>query len=106
MFSTEDQCARISAIRVAVGAGFFINAHTDVFMLAGAADHCGLIGDVVARGQAYAAAGASGLFVLIMNDIALIKQVCAQVPLPVNVMMHGTLPDRADLQTAGVARIS
>lgn len=106
VWSVEEQCARIAAIRAAVGPDFFINARTDLFLQSDAVDHAGLVADAVARGQAYAAAGASGFFVPKLGDARLIAQVCAQVSLPVNVLVFPDLAPGSDLDAAGVARIS
>lgn len=106
VWPVEAQCARIAAIRAAVGPDFFINARTDLFLQSDAADHAGLLAEAIARGQAYAAAGASGFFVPMLGQGALIADVCAQVDLPVNVMMHANLADSVALAKAGVARIS
>jgi 2-methylisocitrate lyase-like PEP mutase family enzyme len=106
LWSLAEQSARIAAIRAAVGPDFFINARTDVFMQSKPDAHGAGLEDAIARGQAYAAAGASGFFVPMLSDLDLITQICAQVPLPVNVMMQPALPDRAALAQAGVARIS
>lgn len=110
LWSLEAQCARIAAIRAAVGPDFFINARTDLFLQAGAQGHAGLLADAIIRGQAYAEAGASGFFVPKLGDVGLIAQVCAQVcaqvPLAVNIMMLPDIAPRGDLAAAGVARIS
>ncbi|MBB5516712.1 2-methylisocitrate lyase-like PEP mutase family enzyme [Rubricella aquisinus] len=104
-----EQAARITAIRAmadARGIALFINARTDLFLKADRADHAGLIEQAIARGHAYADAGASGFFVPGLQDIELIEQVCAGVSLPVNVMHLPDLPDTSTLGSAGVARIS
>lgn len=106
LWPVEAQCARIAAMRAAVGPDFFINARTDLFLQSDAADHAALVTEAVARGKAYAQAGASGFFVPKLGDALLIGQVCAQVPLPVNVMMHPELAAADALARAGVARIS
>ena len=62
--------------------------------------------EALRRATAYAAAGASGLFVPGLRDLNFIKTLCDSTPLPVNVMM---LPDAAPTKTLaqqGVARIS
>ncbi|MGJ8596449.1 isocitrate lyase/PEP mutase family protein [Sulfitobacter sp.] len=106
IWPVAEQAGRIAAIRDAVGPDFFINARTDLFLQSGAGAHAGVIDEAIARGQAYEAAGASGFFVPKLGDGALITQVCADVPLPVNVMMHDGLAALDVLQAAGVARIS
>src|SRR3982750_2411107 len=56
------QAGRIAATRKAVGAGFFINPRTDLFLKTQIYDDA-LVEQVVERGKAFADAGASGFFV-------------------------------------------
>lgn len=106
----EKQVARIRAIRDMAdrrGVPLFINARTDLFLQASdAAEHAGLLDEAIARGKAFAAAGASGFFVPWLVDADLIAKVCAASSLPVNVMMRAGAPDLKTLATAGVARVS
>lgn len=100
------QAARIAAAREAAGADFFLNARIDLFLKATAGtDPASLIEEALERAAAYADAGASGLFVPGLADVALIGRFCAGVTLPVNVI---PAPDAsvAALAQAGVARIS
>lgn len=103
------QAARLTAARrAAEKAGvpaFFINARTDVFLLSAARDAAS-INEALARGRAYADAGASGFFVPGAADSATIGAVCAAAPLPVNIMMANAGPTKAELSALGVARIS
>lgn len=101
----EGQVARIKAIRGASDIPFFINARTDLFLRGKPETHASLVADAVARGCAYAQAGADGFFVPGLTDPALIQKVCEGVDLPVNVMMRGGLTREAAAQV-GVARIS
>lgn len=60
--AVADQVARLRAVHQGVGPDFFVNARTDLFLQAPAADHAGLV--PVALGTAACAeAGASGFFV-------------------------------------------
>lgn len=105
LHSIDDQTARIAAIRACSDVPFFINARSDVFLKAKPDAHEGLVPDAIARGQAYAQAGADGFFIPGLLDAALVAKVCAAVPLPVNVMMRPPLTcDSA--AGAGVGRIS
>lgn len=57
------QVARIAAMRAATGPSFFINARTDIFLQNAPATHDEEKADTaIARGKAYADAGASGFF--------------------------------------------
>lgn len=108
--SVAAQAERLAQARVAAdrsGIGFFINARSDVFFQRPAAEHDdGMVADAVARAQAYAAAGADGLFVPGLVDLALVSALVQASPLPVNLMVAaGTAPFDA-LAAAGVARIS
>ena len=110
LYSTQDQAARIRAARAAadrMSIPFFINARTDVFLHADAARHDAVLVDAaLERAAAYAAAGASGLFVPGLTDAELIGRLCTTSPLPVNVMVLPALPPRVVLARLGVARIS
>lgn len=101
------QTARIAAMREAAGAlPFFINARTDLFLQADAADHSGLIDDALRRAEAYASAGASGFFIPGLTDPTLITRIVEATTLPVNAMMRGTLTSLADASAMNVARAS
>ncbi|MBC9033207.1 isocitrate lyase/phosphoenolpyruvate mutase family protein [Sphingomonas sp. JC676] len=107
MHATEAQAARIAAIRWETGPAFFINARTDIFLIASPDTHDGAMVDAaIARGLAYAEAGASGFFVPGLADLRLLERVCKAVPLPVNFMAFPGAPSAKDVATTGVARIS
>jgi len=99
------QVRRISAIRRAVGDQFFINARTDLFLKTQTYDNA-LIDQVIARGKAFADAGASGFFVPRLADPKQIERVVGEVPLPLNVIAFPGAPDKKVWAEAGVARIS
>jgi 2-methylisocitrate lyase-like PEP mutase family enzyme len=104
---TDRQAARIRAIRKAVGADFFINARTDIFLKAKPDTHdAAMVDKALERGRAYADAGASGFFVPDLADLPLLERLCSASPLPVNFMAFPGAPAAADLAAAGVARIS
>ena len=99
------QVKRIAAIRHAVGADFYINARTDLFLKTQTYGDA-LIDQVVERGKGFADAGASGLFVPRLADPAQIERVVREVPLPLNVIAFPGAPDKKVWADAGVARIS
>ncbi len=86
-----------------VGFGFMLTARTDCF-LRGSPD----LDNVIARLQAYEAAGADVLMAPGLPDLAAVKAVCAAVSKPVNFMagVPGKSFPVADLAAAGVRRIS
>ena len=104
----DDQAARIAAIRDSTAdTGFFINARTDLFLHSAPETHEGLVEEALARGETYAEAGASGLFVPGLADEGLIERICSASPLPVNIMIWPSrTPPLRRLAALGVARIS
>jgi len=82
--------------------GLFLNARTDTFLLGCPA----ALEETIARGQAYAAAGAHGLFVPGIVAAADIRAVTGTIDCAVNVMCMPGLPNFAALAQLGVRRIS
>ena len=99
------QCERIAALRRGAGDACFINARTDLFLKTQAHDDA-LVDQLIARGKAYAEAGASGFFVPRLSDSRQIERAVAQVPLPLNVIAFPGAPPKSQWASAGVARIS
>lgn len=110
LYSESEQAGRVAAIREAAeeaGVPLFINARTDLFLKEREPlKQKDLIDQALSRAKAYADAGASGFFVPGLSDPDLVAKVCAQSPLPVNVMRLGATPPRADFGALGVSRIS
>jgi len=110
LYSIADQAARLRAAREACDAAqvpAYINARTDVFLCSGAETHSEtMVGEALERAQAYAKAGASGLFVPGLINEDFLAKVCKASPLPVNVMYLPALPPAKRLAELGVARIS
>jgi len=107
--ATSDQAARLKGARAAadrLGIPAFLNARTDVFLLASSDQHESLVADALERGRAYADAGANGLFVPGLVDEKLIGRLVEGSPLPVNIMASASAPAAARLAQLGVARIS
>ncbi|MBP9692347.1 MAG: isocitrate lyase/phosphoenolpyruvate mutase family protein [Alphaproteobacteria bacterium] len=106
LYSIDDQCARIKAIREVVDP-LFINARTDLFLKADPAHHdeC-LVEEALNRANAYATAGANGFFAPGLQNLKLIEKLCALSPLPVNIMLLSDTPSSKQLAELGVARIS
>ncbi|MFB6889748.1 isocitrate lyase/phosphoenolpyruvate mutase family protein [Kitasatospora sp. NPDC056327] len=105
LFAVDEQAARLRAARTAAEAAglpeLLVNARTDVFLFG-----LGGLDDVLVRAEAYAAAGADGLFVPGLLDLGALAALCARSPLPVNAMAVAGGPGVAELAAAGVRRIS
>ncbi len=78
LYTIEDQCARIEAIREAVEQAaipLFINARTDVFLKTYPAKHNeAQLHEPILRAAPYTRASASGLFLSVMKETELIKK--------------------------------
>ncbi|MFD4907491.1 isocitrate lyase/PEP mutase family protein [Kitasatospora purpeofusca] len=105
LFTVDEQAGRLRAARSAAEAAglpeLLVNARTDVFLFG-----LGGLDDVLVRAEAYAAAGADGLFVPGLLDLDALAALCARSPLPVNAMAAAGGPGVAELAAAGVRRIS
>jgi 2-methylisocitrate lyase-like PEP mutase family enzyme len=104
------QVERLSGARRAADASgipFFINARTDVFLVAPAKQHdLACVAAALDRARRFADAGADGFFVPGLVDEELIARVVAGSPLPVNVMAAPGAPPMERLREVGVARVS
>ena len=108
MYDVDRQARRIDAIRKAAekkGVDLFINARTDLFLGRGPELAKATV-EAVDRAKAYAAAGASGFFIPGLADEAMIKWICDNATLPVNVMYLDRLPKFDRLCELGIARLS
>jgi 2-methylisocitrate lyase-like PEP mutase family enzyme len=109
LYSIDEQCARIEAIRrVADKAAlpFFINARTDLFLRADPAAHAEHLEEAAQRARAYAKAGVSGFFAPGLKAPGLIRKLCEESALPVNIMVMSDTATTRELAGLGVARIS
>jgi 2-methylisocitrate lyase-like PEP mutase family enzyme len=104
----EQHAAKIRAVRDAAqkfGIRLFINARTDPFLLKfGSPDQC--LDEAARRAKVYADAGADGIFVPGLTDLALIEKFVRLTPLPVNIMVTQGVPEIGDLARVGVRRVS
>ncbi len=108
LFDIDQQTQRIAAARGAADAreaGLFINARTDVY-LRQVGDPASRREHVAHRALAYRDAGADGLFVPGLLDLATITWLADRVGLPVNVMAGPGAPPISELHTAGAVRVS
>ncbi len=110
LYDVATQAHRIAAIRAAAetaGVPLFINARTDTFFRSDAdTPDPALTAQAVERAQAFADAGADGLFVPFLSNPAVISEICSTSPLPVNVLATGADAPIAPLAELGVARVS
>lgn len=100
----EVVAAKIRACKAAL-VDVFVNARTDVF-LHGALPDEGALAEAIARGKAYADAGADGFFVPKIAAPDAIEALARGTPLPLNVMAVPGLPAASELRALGVRRLS
>ncbi|HEX7339157.1 MAG TPA: isocitrate lyase/phosphoenolpyruvate mutase family protein [Rhodanobacteraceae bacterium] len=104
----DDAAERIAAARAAAtaaGVPLVINARVDNWMHP-QADPADPLGDAVARGRAYLAAGADCLYPIGLSDPATLKAFIDAVDAPVNAMARANAPSLDALAQLGVARVS
>ena len=65
-----------------------------------------MVVEAIERSEAYAKAGADGLFAPGLTDIALVAQLAEASPLPLNIMVGDDTPSLSTLAEHGVARVS
>lgn len=109
LYSIEDQCARIKAIRERADLYYFplfINARTDIFFQDNELQHADLVEEAIKRSHAYARSGANCLFVPGLKDHSLIQALCERSPLPVNIMLLSDEIPVVSFAKLGVARVS
>jgi len=98
-----EQAERVAAARGA--APLFLNARIDSYLF-GVGDPATRLDDTVARGVAFADAGADGVFVPGVVDPEIIAALASRLPVPLNVMAGPGAPPVATLAGLGVARVS
>jgi 2-methylisocitrate lyase-like PEP mutase family enzyme len=110
IYCVEEQAARIRAIRQAAdefSIPLFINARTDIFLSRDTSTHTDEhLKESIERAHAYAGAGASGFFAPALVNPDFIGKLCAESPLPVNILVWPGAPSSKELADLGVARIS
>ncbi len=106
--SIEDAAARVAAARAAAdaaGIALVINARVDCWMHS-LPDPAAPLDEALARGRAYLAAGADGLFPIGLRDPDTLSRFAAAVAVPVNVAAGAGVPSLAELARLGVKRVS
>jgi len=102
-----EQAERVAA---AAASGLWVNARTDLFIKARVAgkrlDDPALVDQALERARAYADAGAGSFFAPALAAAGLIRRLCEESPLPVNIISLPNTPGNAEMARLGVARIS
>lgn len=107
----QDACDRIAAARAAAderGVDLVINGRTNLFFYASDDEKANddIVDKLLERASAFKDAGADCFFAPGMSDIGQIRRLCAESPLPINVIWFPGFPSPHDLSQAGVSRIS
>lgn len=97
-----DRIALVRSVADHAGVALFVNARTDGYLL-GVDD---VLASTLARAETYAVAGADGVFVPGVVDLATIRTLADAVPVPLNVMAWHGAPSVAELAEAGARRVS
>ncbi|SEM14141.1 isocitrate lyase/PEP mutase family protein [Streptacidiphilus jiangxiensis] len=105
---TAEQAARIAAARAAAdasGVPLFVNARVDTYLL-GVGDPATRLRETLTRARAYVDAGADGVFVPGVTELAVVAELAEAIDAPLNVLAGPGAPSAAELAKAGAARIS
>ena len=109
LLDVDEQCRRIAAARgVAArrGVPLVINARTDTFVLNLGADAEERIAITAQRGTRYLQAGADLVFVPLLVDASVVRQLASRLPGPLSLMALPGAPPAGELFDAGAARVS
>ena len=109
LYSIAEQTARIRAARDAAderGVHLVINARTDSFLLGLGADMQERIEMTIERGRAYLQAGADLVFVPVLIDPDVVRQVTGAIKGPISLMAMPGAPAARVLFDAGARRVS
>ncbi len=107
--AVDGQCARIAQAREVAdrrGIPMVINARTDSFVSGPFADNTERIEDCVARGRAYAEAGADCIYPMGPGDLDTLRQLRERVAAPLNVLVTEGAASLAQMQEIGINRVS
>jgi 2-methylisocitrate lyase-like PEP mutase family enzyme len=109
LFSIEAQAARLAAARAESdrrGLALTINARTDTFLLGLGADRDERVAMTIERGRAYLAAGADLVFVPVLVDLGVVRQLAGAFDGRLSLMAMPGAPPAAAMFAAGARRVS
>ena len=95
----------IKKLASSLGVDIFVNARTDVYLQDLVADEK-KVQETLHRAAVYRSAGADGLFVPGLTDVAHVAQITKETDLPVNLMASAELPTIEGLAKLNVRRLS
>lgn len=106
VYPLAKQATRVAAARRGAGHAFYINARVDLYLRTPKERHDAALADeAIERAQAYMAAGASGIFVPGLRDVATISDIVKRTGARINII-PGAGQHAREFADAGVARIS
>ena len=109
VISIEAQCEKLELIRniaSEMGVPLFINARTDVYLMANNLSDEEKLSEAIRRGNAYKSSGADCFYPISLKKKEQIEIIVKEVGLPINVLLLPGIPDFESLKMIGVARLS
>lgn len=109
LFTLKEQCEKIELIKktaLETGTSLFINARTDVYILAAHLSPEEKLTETLKRGKAYKEAGADCFYPIFLKDKESIAAIIKEVSLPVNILLLPGIPDFETLTEIGLTRLS
>jgi 2-methylisocitrate lyase-like PEP mutase family enzyme len=108
MRGIDESAARIRAAREAAqaaGVPIVINARIDLYLKRVGTEET-RFAETVTRGKAYLAAGADCLYPFALADLAVATELVRTLGAPINLVGRPGTPPVADMEAAGIARVS
>ncbi len=108
LLDIDVQAARLSAAKAAAkatGVDVFVNARIDTYVKKFGPESA-RFDETVRRARAYVAAGADGVFIPLVVDPDVMRQLSAAVGAPLNVLAGPGSPPITELRALGVSRVS
>jgi 2-methylisocitrate lyase-like PEP mutase family enzyme len=108
LVATQFHVRKVELVRAAaeaIGAELFVNARTDVYLLAIGEEET-RFDNAVTRARAYKAAGADCIFVPGVVDAETIRRLTGAISGPINILAVKGTPSVGELEQLGVSRVS
>jgi 2-methylisocitrate lyase-like PEP mutase family enzyme len=109
LYPVSTQQERIRTVRRVAkekGIPLFLNARIDVFVKGRYGPGADKLAETAARAEAYLEAGADGIYPILLSDLDSLRDLASRTKVPVNVYATASAPSVAELEAAGIARLS
>jgi 2-methylisocitrate lyase-like PEP mutase family enzyme len=109
LYPITEQQKRLQAVCAMVeeeGVSLVVNARTDVFLHGGPEPDSDKVTETIRRAAAYLEAGADCIYPITLSDLDALKRIHRETGAPLNVYATASVPPIAELEAAGISRLS